>query len=151
MGTGTINSKRRYLNSLKNKHRKLDKEIDLLYSKYTNDDTVNQMKREKLNLKTQIANLEEQNYKMHRDYDTGASDSVTLFVGQEVEHTPVYKEQTLFVVGYDYDPAYLQMLCEQYNCNHVYLGANHSFDGNNLEAWTSVSKIDCSSKISMLH
>ena len=58
MGTGTINSKRRYLNSLKNKHRKLDKEIDLLYSKYTNDDTVNQMKREKLNLKTQIANLE---------------------------------------------------------------------------------------------
>ena len=60
MGTGTINSKRRYLNSLKNKHRKLDKEIDLLYSKYTNDDTVNQMKREKLNLKTQIANLETQ-------------------------------------------------------------------------------------------
>ena len=58
MGTGTINSKRRYLNSLKNKHRKLDKEIDLLYSKYVNDDTVNQMKREKLNLKTQIANLE---------------------------------------------------------------------------------------------
>ena len=60
MGTGTINSKRRYLNSLKNKHRKLDKEIDLLYSKYTNDDTVTQMKREKLHLKTQIANLEEQ-------------------------------------------------------------------------------------------
>lgn len=60
MGTGTINSKRRYLNSLKNKHRKLDKEISLLYSKYVNDDTVNQMKREKLNLKTQIANLEEQ-------------------------------------------------------------------------------------------
>lgn len=58
MGTGTINSKRRYLNSLKNKHRKLDKEISLLYSKYINDDTVNQMKREKLNLKTQIANLE---------------------------------------------------------------------------------------------
>ena len=58
MGTGTINSKRRYLNSLKNKHRKLDKEIKLLYSKFTNDDTVNQMKREKLNLKTQIANLE---------------------------------------------------------------------------------------------
>ena len=58
MGTGTINSKRRYLNSLKNKHRKLDKEISLLYSKFTNDDTVNQMKREKLNLKTQIANLE---------------------------------------------------------------------------------------------
>ena len=60
MGTGTINSKRRYLNSLKNKHRKLDKEIDLLYSKYINDDTVTQMKREKLNLKTQIAKLEEQ-------------------------------------------------------------------------------------------
>ena len=58
MGTGTINSKRRYLNSLKNKHRKLDKEIELLYSRYTNDDTVTQMKREKLNLKTQIANLE---------------------------------------------------------------------------------------------
>lgn len=58
MGTGTVNSKRRYLNSLKNKHRKLDKEINLLYSKYTNDDTVNQMKREKLNLKTRIANLE---------------------------------------------------------------------------------------------
>lgn len=58
MGTGTINSKRRYLNSLKNKHRKLDKEIDLLYSRYTNDDTVARMKREKLYLKTQIANLE---------------------------------------------------------------------------------------------
>ena len=79
-------------------------------------------------------------YKMHRDYDTGASDSVTLFVGEEVEHTPVYKEQTLFVVGYDYDPAYLQILCSQYNCNHVYLGANHSFDGNNLKEWTMLAK-----------
>lgn len=60
MGTGTIASKRRYLNSLKNKHRLLDKEITLLYSKFINDETVKQMKREKLSLKTQIANLESQ-------------------------------------------------------------------------------------------
>ena len=38
MGTGTINSKKRYLNNLTIKHRMLDKEIDSLYTNHSSDD-----------------------------------------------------------------------------------------------------------------
>ena len=38
---------------------------------------------------------------MDRDYKTGKSDSVGIFSGYEVEHTPAYGKQTLFLARND--------------------------------------------------
>ena len=38
---------------------------------------------------------------MDRDYKTGKSDSVGVFSGYEVEHTPAYGKQTLFLARND--------------------------------------------------
>ena len=59
MGTGTINSKRRYLNSLKNKHRDLDKRITERFST-ASDQRLKELKFEKLALKNRIAFLEKE-------------------------------------------------------------------------------------------
>ena len=40
MGKGTINSKKRYLASLVEKHRELDKEVTMLYNKHMSDDII---------------------------------------------------------------------------------------------------------------
>ena len=57
MGTGTINSKKRYLTSLKEKHRELDNEVEMLYSKHISDDIIKPLKQKKLYLKQQIMEL----------------------------------------------------------------------------------------------
>tara|TARA_B110001454_G_scaffold67542_1_gene65798 strand:- start:379 stop:576 length:198 start_codon:yes stop_codon:yes gene_type:complete len=57
MGTGTINSKKRYLTSLKEKHRELDNEVEILYSKHISDDIIKPLKQKKLYLKQQIMEL----------------------------------------------------------------------------------------------
>ena len=57
MGTGTINSKKRYLTSLKEKHRELDNEVEILYSKHISDDIIKPLKHKKLYLKQQIMEL----------------------------------------------------------------------------------------------
>lgn len=49
-----------YLNTLKKKHRILDKEIITLYNNRANDQVLKEMKYNKLVLKTQIKNLEQQ-------------------------------------------------------------------------------------------
>ena len=36
---------------------------------------------------------------MHRDYSSGTTYNVDFFIGKEVEHTPAYGMNTLFVVG----------------------------------------------------
>ena len=59
MGTGTTNSKRRYLNSLKNKHRDLDKHITERFST-ASDQRLKELKFEKLALKNRIAFLEKE-------------------------------------------------------------------------------------------
>ena len=38
---------------------------------------------------------------MDRDYKTGKSDSVGIFSGLEVEHTPAFGKQTLFLARND--------------------------------------------------
>ena len=40
---------------------------------------------------------------MDRDYKTGKSDSVGVFSGLEVEHTPAFGKQTLFLARNDLD------------------------------------------------
>jgi len=67
---------------------------------------------------------------MKRDYSTGKKSTPTLFVGKEVEHTPAYGNNTLFVVGVQ-DAKTLLTHAKEHDCNHIYLDANHSFDGNN--------------------
>lgn len=49
-----------YLNTLRKKHRVLDKEITTLYNQYGNEDVLKEMKLAKLDLKQQIKSLEQQ-------------------------------------------------------------------------------------------
>ena len=64
---------------------------------------------------------------MNRDYDDGVKDDVVYFTGYEVEHTPVHDEHTLFVVG-PQDPAEVIAKAKKEAVEHVYLGANQSFN-----------------------
>lgn len=55
------------------------------------------------------------------------------FIGQEVEHTQAHNKLTLFVVGLqDIDKILKQ--AKKHGVEHIYLGANQSFDGNSKYA-----------------
>jgi hypothetical protein len=74
------------------------------------------------------------NYQDIRDY----SDSVSFFVGPEVEHTPAFGMQTLFVVGIQ-DPKEIIFTAEEHQVEHIYFGANQSFpliDTNDYKKWS---------------
>lgn len=71
---------------------------------------------------------------MERIYTTGTADSVTYFIGNEVEHTPAYGFKTLFVVGV-MAPEEITDIATKHECNHVYFGANQSFDGKDIGEW----------------
>ena len=63
---------------------------------------------------------------------TGHDNSVKFFTGTEVEHTPAYGKKTLFVVGVqsvDHIASNLE------NCEHIFFGANHSFDPRDNLDW----------------
>ena len=63
---------------------------------------------------------------MKRDYSDGVKDDVVYFTGYEVERTPAFDMDTLFVVG----PRPLQEVLKQAEkayVEHIYLGANQSF------------------------
>jgi hypothetical protein len=63
---------------------------------------------------------------MNRDYKDGKSDSVTFFVGSEVERTPAFGKKTLFVV--DVQPVdKIKTYYHAHSCEHIFFGANHSF------------------------
>lgn len=51
----------------------------------------------------------------------------SFFVGVEVEQTAQYGEKTLFVVGIQ-DVNEITMFANQHDLNHIYLGANKSFN-----------------------
>jgi hypothetical protein len=75
---------------------------------------------------------------MKRIYESGTSDSVTLFIGSEVEHTPMYGKKTLFVVGVH--PT--ESICETANYHgieHIYVGANQSFEP--TEEWEELVQV----------
>lgn len=63
---------------------------------------------------------------MKRIYDSGTTDTATMFIGTEVEHTPMLGERTLFVVGMQ-DPTEVAKTATFEGIKHIYLGANHSF------------------------
>ena len=64
---------------------------------------------------------------MLRDYKTGLSEDVGVFSGKEIEHTPAYGLQTLFLVRNDLTFDQIQSLCVHSNAEAIYYGANKSF------------------------
>jgi hypothetical protein len=64
---------------------------------------------------------------MKRDYATGEKEYILFFIGNEVEHTPAFGDRTLFVVGIQPIDLIKRML-NKYDCYHIYLGANQSFN-----------------------
>lgn len=64
---------------------------------------------------------------MLRDYSDGAKDGVIYFTGVEVEHTPAFGLKTLFVAG-TRDAEEIISKAKAEGCQHIYLGANQSFD-----------------------
>ena len=81
---------------------------------------------------------------MNRDYDDGVKDDVVYFTGYEVEHTPVHGEHTLFVVG-PQDPAEVIAKAKKEAVEHIYLGANQSFniDGGTSKQWDGLVEELC--------
>ena len=63
-------------------------------------------------------------------------DNVNFFYGTEVEHTPAYSKPTLFVVGVQKSEDILAALgCGPSPVEHIFFGANHSFDPQNNLDW----------------
>lgn len=73
---------------------------------------------------------------MKRDYTSGENDDVCFFTGIEIEHTPAYGLNTLFVVGIQ---GYDEILYRLENIEHIFFGANHSFNPifNDYNSWKS--------------
>jgi hypothetical protein len=71
--------------------------------------------------------------------DRVGHESVSFFVGTEVEHTPAFGKKTLFVVGVHDADGVMDMALAN-DCTHIYFGANQSFpklDTNDGEGWRS--------------
>ena len=64
---------------------------------------------------------------MDRDYKTGKSDSVGVFSGLEIEHTPAYGKQTLFLARNDLVFDQIIALADKVNAEAIYFGANRNF------------------------
>lgn len=54
-------------------------------------------------------------------------DSPNFFVGVEVEHTPMFGERTLFVIG-KHNPKEILARALNQQCKHIYLGAGYTFE-----------------------
>jgi hypothetical protein len=63
---------------------------------------------------------------MKRDYSDGVKDDVVYFTGYEVEKTPAFEMDTLFVVGIRPLEEVLERANKEH-VDHIYLGANQSF------------------------
>ena len=75
---------------------------------------------------------------MKRDYKDGVKEDAVFFFGKEVEHTPAYGMDTLFVTGVQSIKKIEKALASTNEINHIFFGANHSFNPNIYEehkAW----------------
>lgn len=63
-------------------------------------------------------------------------EEVDFFVGTEVEQSPAYGLTTLFVVGIQ-DTDDINYFAELHGCEHIYFGANHSFQIAEAADWKS--------------
>lgn len=64
---------------------------------------------------------------MKRNYVSGVKETVEFFTGIEVERTPAYGKKTLFIVGIQAIDK-ITTFYNAHNCEHIFFGANHSFD-----------------------
>ena len=69
---------------------------------------------------------------MKRNYKSGTEEEVVFFSGIEVEKTPAYGKKTLFVVGVQPTE---QIALNLQGHEHIFFGANHSFDPQSPAAW----------------
>ncbi len=67
---------------------------------------------------------------MLRDYSTGVKEDVKVFSGKEIEHTPAYGLQTLFLARNDLTYEQIKDLCVMVDAEAVYYGANRTFLNN---------------------
>jgi hypothetical protein len=72
---------------------------------------------------------------MKRDYSTGVASNVNFFEGIEVEHTPAFGMQTLFVTGCQPVEEITPRLKKP--GQHIFFGANHSFNPQTRDDWKS--------------
>jgi hypothetical protein len=71
---------------------------------------------------------------MKRNYSAGQQLNVAYFVGTEVEQTPAFGIKTLFVVGLQ-PVDEIRKHAEAEDCDHIFFGANHSFDPDEFNDW----------------
>ena len=64
---------------------------------------------------------------MLRDYKTGTTDNVKVFSGLEVEHTPAFGKQTLFLATNELTFDEIHDLAVKANAEAIYYGANRTF------------------------
>lgn len=66
-------------------------------------------------------------------------ENASFFVGYEVERTPAYGCRTLFVTGVQHTAKIEEMYVNN-NCEHIFFGANHSFNpvGDDWTVWESM-------------
>ena len=64
---------------------------------------------------------------MLRNYETGVKDNVKVFSGLEVEHTPAFGKQTLFLARNDLTYEQIKELCVKVDAEAVYYGANRTY------------------------
>jgi hypothetical protein len=65
-------------------------------------------------------------------------ENVNFFIGTEVEHTPAYGKPTLFVVGrHSMDDIAKALASSNVKIEHIFFGANHSFDPKDHDEWTA--------------
>ena len=75
---------------------------------------------------------------MERNYNTGIEKDVQFFFGKEVEHTPAYCMDTLFVTGvHTVDVIEAKLAETTYQTKHIFFGANHSFKPFGNDEWTA--------------
>ena len=64
---------------------------------------------------------------MIRDYKTGVKEGVGVFSGKEIEHTPAFGLQTLFIANNGLTYEQLHTLAQKVNAKAIYYGANRTY------------------------
>ena len=78
---------------------------------------------------------------MLRDYETGIKDDVLVFTGPEVEHTPAFGKQTLFLARNDLFFDDIIELVEKVKAEAIYFGANRTFMPHIVTQLTQMMKL----------
>ena len=73
---------------------------------------------------------------MKRDYKDGVKEDAVFFFGKEVEHTPAYGMDTLFVTDIQSIKKIEKALTvTTWSATHIFFGANHSFNPTTPDEW----------------